>query len=136
MDFKQQYLETRNEQKKGYGSEFVLPSLKKQETFIHNPTANGFDTEVTWELSYDPIIIYKNNVFKSSEIQTDLQEVKNGYKKPVDLFDKNGNYLQTFESCTKCAEYLGVSNPAISNHFKGTSAFVMGHTIKYSKSLN
>ena len=121
-DFKEQYLETRNEQRKGYGSNFVLPSLKKQEHFIHDVMVSGFDSEVIYE--FEPH-------------KRDLKQVRiiEPSKKPVYLFDKHGNYLKTFESITQCAKYLGVCSGALSNHFKKPQSFVMDHTVKYATNL-
>lgn len=118
-DFKEQYLQSRNEQRESYCKVFKMPSLKKQEHFIHDANMSGFDSEVIWE--FEPH-------------KRDLKEVRiiEPKKKPVYLFDKNGNYLKTFESLTQCAKYLGVCCSALSNHFKKPSSFVMDHKVKFS----
>ena len=53
----------------------------------------------------------------------------------VDLFDKNGKYIKTFESGKKCSEFLGVGFSAVSNNLRGRTHFVMGHKVKYAKKV-
>ena len=55
------------------------------------------------------------------------------HQKKVDIYDLNLNFIKTFDSCKKCAEYLGITQSSLNNHLHGRTFKTGNHIVKYNE---
>ena len=102
--------------------------IKKFKTNIseYGKKANGYNMtsggdNVSWEFFYsesDYVEKMENNVWSKS-------------RKPVDMYDTNGNYLKTFESVTSASKFIGVDKTSISLVARGKANNAGGYRFAF-----
>lgn len=93
------------------------------------------------DLEYSLIMskAHKNRIdrkkpFFSEEMKKKILLARNTKPAPVDLFDSNWNYIQTFRSVTKTADFLGISKGITKRILNGLNENkFFNYYIKYSK---
>ena len=76
--------------------------------------SRGYDKKVWWKCRLCGNS-YQSSPNSRTSQNSGCKYCNGGVAKKVNQYDKNGNYIATFDSCIKASKALGVSNTAISN---------------------
>ena len=79
--------------------------------------SRGYDKKVWWKCKKCGNSYYSSPNSRSSQ-NVGCKYCNGGVAKKVNQYDKNGNYIKTYDSCSEAARILEVSNSAISNACK------------------